>query len=113
MNKKEELREVILSYAFEGGITYWCDHVCAKGEIKQEDEDLYMSDLGAKGYTLLLSDAEEDAVYKLKPGDLDNAIKWYFSERDLEDIESCMNRVDDVVADEIVQHAVFGEVVYG
>ena len=104
----------IVGTALDCGISYWC----RKAEVV-EDEYFgeYASDQISRGGSLRLYDLEDDSVYllnlsgflsgfkKLVESDLD---EWGVIDGDR--VDCC--QVDAVVADQIVQFAVFGEVVY-
>lgn len=105
----------IMVAALEGGINYWCDEAAVEdGEYLGK----YASDQISRGGTLLLHDTDEDAYRKL---DLEKFLKgfklWLENGGDQygavqgHEVDCC--NIDAGCADEIVQYALFGEVVYG
>lgn len=105
----------IMAGALEGGIAYWCD----SAEVVESDYfGEYASEQIARGGSLRLHDCEEDEVHIL---DLENFIegfkKWlmlgYDQHGAVRDgkIDTC--NIDASDADCIVQHALFGNVIYG
>ncbi len=105
----------IMVAALEGGINYWCDEAAVEGG---EYLGKYGSDQISRGGTLLLHDTDEDAYRKL---DLEKFLKgfklWLENGGDQygavqgHEVDCC--NIDAGCADEIVQYALFGEVVYG
>lgn len=105
----------IMVAALEGGINYWCDEAAVEGG---EYLGKYASDQISRGGTLLLHDTDEDAYRKL---DLEKFLKgfklWLENSGDQygavqgHEVDCC--NIDAGCADEIVQYALFGEVVYG
>ena len=105
----------IMVAALEGGINYWCDEAAVEGG---EYLGKYASDQISRGGTLLLHDTDEDAYRKLylekflkgfklwleNGGDQYGAVQGH-------EVDCC--NIDAGCADEIVQYALFGEVVYG
>ena len=105
----------IMVAALEGGINYWCDEAAVEGgEYLGE----YASDQISRGGTILLHDTDEDAYRKL---DLEKFLKgfklWLENGGDQygavqgHEVDCC--NIDAGCADEIVQYALFGEVIYG
>ena len=105
----------IMVAALEGGINYWCDEAAVEGG---EYLGKYASDQISRGGTLLLHDTDEDAYRKL---DLEKFLKgfklWLENGGDQygavqgHEVDCC--NIDAGCADEIVQYALFGEVVIG
>ena len=105
----------IMVAALEGGIKYWCYEAAVEGG---EYLGKYASDQISRGGTLLLHDTDEDAYRKL---DLEKFLKgfnlWLENGGDQygavqgHEVDCC--NIDAGCADEIVQYALFGEVVYG
>lgn len=101
----------IISTAFEGGINYWCDEAKVDGEYLGE----YASDQISRGGGIYLHDMEEESVYYLDINSFLYGLKLYLQENPelIENgtIDTC--NVDADVADQIIQYAVFKEVIYG
>lgn len=106
----------IMVTALEGGITYWCDHAeVVGGEYLGE----YASDQISRGGALRLYDAEEDKQYtltlpKLLKG-LEAFIKW---DRGAHEIVEPVGKIDTSkidaeIADQIIQFALFDDIIYG
>lgn len=105
----------IITTAFEGGITYWCD----RAQVMNGDNKHYASEQVSRGAAVILHDSEEDEKHVLTLGKfmrgLAKAIEGnYYSSYEWfnkDSIDTC--NVDAEVADVIVQLALFDEVVYG
>ena len=105
----------IVATALEGGINYWC----CKAEVVGEYLGDYASEQIARGGSLKLYDAEDDQVYDLNLDKLLKGIKLaiesqYFDEYDwyaANELDCCS--IDAMVADCIIQCALFDDVIYG
>ena len=126
-NITDEQLDDIMCAALEGGITYWCDEAKVVGDYLGE----YAHEQIARGGQLILSDSEEGKTYELNKEKLLKGLELYLTNggdaeiasREIVDtaevaaatyeytIDTC--EVDAVVADEIVQYALFGDVIYG
>ncbi len=126
-NITDEQLDEIMCTALEGGITYWCDEAKVVGDYLGE----YAHEQIARGRQLILSDSEEGKTYELNKEKLLKGLELYLTNggdaeiasREIVDtaevaaatyeytIDTC--EVDAVVADEIVQYALFGDVIYG
>jgi len=108
----DEVMDDIMATALEGGINYWCD----KG-VKVKDGDYkgakYASDVISKGGVLNVNGIDVDRAKLLK------GIQMYIDNGNQEGIINFADRevecdnIDAIVADVIVQFAVYGEIVYG
>ena len=125
-NITDEQLDEIMCTALEGGITYWCDEAKVVGDYLGE----YAHEQIARGGQLILSDSEEGKTYELNKEKLLKGLELYLTNggdaeiasREIVDtaevaaatyeytIDTC--EVDAVVADEIVQYALFGDVIY-
>lgn len=104
----------IMVAALEGGITYWC----FKAEVVGEYLGKYASEQISRGGMLKLYDIENGDKYWL---DRENFLKgfrlWIENGGDQygavqgSEVDCC--NIDAGCADEIIQYALFGEVVYG
>lgn len=107
----------IMCIALEGGITYWCEKVEVVGGYLGE----FASDQISRGGTLILFDSEEDKQYELTKEKLINGILMYLKQPVGDDFLEMVDHklhldtacVDAIVADAIVQYALFNEIVYG
>lgn len=126
-NITDEQLDEIMCTALEGGITYWCDEAKVVGDYLGE----YAHEQIARGGQLILSDSEEGKTYELNKEKLLKGLELYLTNggdaetasREIVDtaevavptyeytIDTC--EVDAAVADEIVQYALFGDVIYG
>lgn len=105
-------------------IWYWCSEAEVVGQYLGE----YASEQISHGGVLKLHDIEEDAVYELNLEKMLTGIrKWLENEGDrygslfmdrsdsgeerIYRIDPCS--IDGPMADEIVQYAIFGEIIYG
>lgn len=93
----------IMTTALEGGITYWCDQAITDVDL----EDNYLSEMLTKGATIKLHDAEEDKWHELTLEKLLKAMGETYFIVDMYDAEDAED------ADQVVQHAIFGEAIYG
>ena len=104
----EELVDDILVAAFEGGINYWCEKI-TYDVLNVPDDAEYASEIVSKGGTIYLH--HEDGKSDLDLDKFVNGIKLYC------EANGCLpNAVhedhDANDADQIVQYAIFGEVVF-
>lgn len=105
----------IIATAFEGGINYWCKEAEVVGDYLGE----FASDQISRGGVVRLYDAENDDVYELTLDKVLKAIQRAYSERWFCDYEWCNGEtidtynVDAMVADAIVQLALFDDVIFG
>ena len=111
----EEDIDDIMCCALEGGINYWCCEAEVVGEYLGE----YGSEQISRGGKLKLHDAESDDVWELT---LDKFLKgfklWIENGRDeygaLKSYGGVdTGEIDATCADEIVQFALFNEIVFG
>ena len=104
----------IMSAALDGGINYWCEKAEVDGDYLGE----YASEQISRGGNLKLYDSEDDKVYTLTREKLLEGIQKYLADPnkpydilDGHTIDCCI--VDDVVADIMIQYAIFGDLIYG
>ncbi len=120
----EDIDDICCS-ALEGGITYWCDRC----DVVEDYLGKYASDQISRGGKLRLRtmepwDDEDTEWYELDQDKLLKGLKMYLmdpnkpygiitmdDENDKWVIDTGM--VDAVVADMIVQYALFNEIIYG
>ena len=111
---QEDIDDIVCT-ALEGGINYWCCEAEVVGDYLGE----YASDQISRGGKLKLYDAESDDVWELN---LDNFLKgfklWVKEGYDQYDavqedgtVDCC--EIDAACADEIIQFALFDEIVFG
>lgn len=105
----------IMSCALEGGINYWCD----EAEVIEEKR---VADWGheqiARGGVLVLHDAESEDTWELNLDKFLNGFKLWieaggdqYNAIEKGEVDCC--NIDAGCADEIVQYALFGELVFG
>lgn len=112
----------IMSYALDGGITYWCGRVEVVGTCLGD----YASDQISRGGTLRLYDIEdEDEVYELTKEKFLQGVRLFLVtptfnfwrtvklEGDDKFYINCCGVMDAEDADAIIQYALFGEIIYG
>lgn len=111
---QEDIDDIVCT-ALEGGINYWCCEAEVVGDYLGD----YASDQISRGGKLKLYDAESDDVWELN---LDNFLKgfklWveegydeYNAVQEDGTVDCC--EIDAACADEIVQFALFDEIVFG
>ncbi len=94
--------DYLIDAAFYGGITYWCDTI--RYDKKPDTEVKAMSEALTKGGIIGIHDGEEDKWHELT---LEKVLQAIADEQvDFDDYDS-------LVADNVVQRAIFGEVIYG
>ncbi len=96
----QEQVDDIVATALEGGITYWCDSAYAEPVINNK----YASEMLSLGSTIKLHNSEDNEWYDLTLNDL---------LKSLGDTKFDFNNYDSLDVDQVVQKAIFGEVVYG
>lgn len=122
----EDIDDIVCT-ALEGGITYWADEAKVMGEYLGE----YGHEQIARGgqlkiHTMEPFDDEETEDYLLDKEKLLAGLKMYLENPEKPYDITCVNhlrgktevildtcQVDGVVADMIVQYALFGEQIYG
>lgn len=103
----------IMCASLEGGVTQlWCSEARVVGDYLGE----YASDQISRGGSLIFYDLEEDAEYELTLDKFMKGLAKYVAEGPeniLDDgwVEPC--DVDAIIADAIVQYALFDDVIYG
>ncbi len=113
LNITDEQIDDIMCTALEGGIAYWCSEAQPVGEYLGE----WAHEQIARGGRLTLTDSEEGTTHELDKEKLLKGLELYLTNGgDAEivregTIDTC--EVDAIAVDEIVQYALFGEVVYG
>ena len=104
----------IMDTAFYG-ITYWCGNAEVVGEYLGE----FASEQISRGGTIKLHDYEEDEIYELNIEKFINGFKLWIQNGDDEygalnaDGTVDTSEIDAIMADMIIQYAIFGEVIYG
>lgn len=105
----------IVTTAFEGGINYWCNRAEVVGEYLGE----FASDQISRGGVILLHDAENEDIYELTLEKVLKGIQKACAERWAYENEWCNGEtidtynVDAMVADIIIQLALFDDVIFG
>lgn len=114
VNLSQQDIDDIMAAALEGGINYWC----RKAEVVGDYLGEYASEQISREGTLLLYDAESDDRWELTLFKFLTGFKmWLEDGRDkygaVEQGEVDCCNIDAGCADEIVQYALFGEVMFG
>ena len=92
----------LLADAFHSGISYWCDEL--RFDREPDTKVSAMSEALTKGAIIGVHDSEEDEWHSVS---LNMVLQAIADEQvDFEDYDS-------LVADAVVQRAIFGEVIYG
>lgn len=107
----------LVSTAFEGGINYWCTKAepgTATGALVEGAD--YLSDVITRGGTVYLYDDDPSEgsgkTYALTLDKLLNGLALYI-DRNLARSDGIPDVLDANGADQVIQYAVFGEVIYG
>lgn len=102
--------DYLIDAAFYGGITYWCDTI--RYDKEPDTEVKAMSEALTKGGIIGIHDSEE---YVPETGEYG---RWH--ELTLEKVLQAIadeqvdfDDYDSLVADNVIQRAIFGEVIYG
>ena len=110
---QEDVDDIMCS-ALEGGISYWC----RKAEVVGKYLGEYANDQISRGGALRLYDSEEDEVYELTLEKFLEGFKlWVFGGYDTygavsyNEVDTC--EIDSEKADQIIQLALFEEIIYG
>lgn len=109
---EQDIDDIMVS-ALEGGINYWC----WKAEVVGEYLGDYASEQISRGGSLKLYDMESGEKLWLNREKFLNGFKlWFESNGDrysvIDGNEVDTSRIDGVTADEIIQFAVFDDVIY-
>lgn len=108
--------DTIMAIALDNGATYWCDRAEVIGG---EYLGVYASDQISRGGDLRLYDAEEDKQYILTLDKFLKGLETFITvdrgEHEIVDRDGKINvrKIDREIADQIIQFALFGEVIYG
>ena len=105
----------IMSTALEGGITYWCDRCSVVGRYLGE----YASEQIARGGTLRLRDCETGELFFLSLTKFVKGLKMFLEDnvyrlplvKEYDGLHLDCLDADD--ADQIIQYALFDEIVFG
>lgn len=110
---QQDIDDIVVG-ALEGGITYWC----FKAEVVGDYLGKYASEQISRGGKLKLYDSENGEKYWLDLEKFLNGFKlWVENGGDQygavqgHEVDCC--NIDAGCADEIIQYALFGEVIYG
>ena len=106
-----DMIDAVMTTALEGGINYWCRSATPQKE-KWFEEVEYASEALSKGIDIMLVDSDDpNETYILTKEKFGQGVQKYFennptSDRDLE-------YFDAEQADQVVQYALFGKIVFG
>lgn len=112
---KEDINSILMS-AFAGGIERWCGDVSADGKLLGEN----MCEHIEKGGSLIFYDSCEGRDVVLTKGKMLQGIRMYAEKPVYGDIFEIVDhelridcgQVDELIADAIVQYALFTEILY-
>lgn len=119
---KQDVDDIMVS-ALEGGINYWCDRVTVDGEYLGE----YASDQISRGGKLNIHliepfDEYDTVLYKLDIEKFKNGFKLWLENGGyrygsiigalIEDCKVNCGQIDACCADEIIQYALFGDLIF-
>jgi hypothetical protein len=105
----------LLTTAFEGGINYWCKKVEIDLPPLNAPKDFYLSDVISYGGTLKLIDEDEDGESEfliLTAEKMIAGIEQY-CKLNAVNLKDLLDYHDAESADQIVQYALFNELIYG
>jgi len=103
---KQDINDIMVT-ALEGGINYWC--LGAMPENPQErKEGEYLSDILSKGKDIMLMD-DFGKEHFLTLDNFKKGFKMFQKDNQVEDAGD----IDADFADQIIQYAIFGEIIYG
>ncbi len=100
----QEQIDDIMADALHTAISYWCGEVRYRKHFEPKEEVKYMSDALTRGAVIQLWDFEEEKWLNL---DLHRLIEAFGK------IQFPFDDYDNNNVDELIQTAVFGEVIYG
>lgn len=104
----------ICNVAFEGGIDHWCSNILLDTiPVKFKGEVDFIEEVIALGGSIKLTDKESEETYILTPDNFNSGLQLYLDENytDL-DIPFDLDNLDADMADQIIQYALFGEMVF-
>lgn len=107
----EDINDLMVT-ALEGGINYWCNKVKIKLLPEGCDENTYATDIISLGGVLELHDDEAEEKYDLNLSKFLNGVKIACERNGFGSGADLMNAQDALIADEIIQFALFGEQQY-
>ena len=110
----QDIDDIMVS-ALEGGVTYWC----CEAEVVEEKR---VADWGheqiARGGALILHDAESDDCWELNLEKFISGVKLWIEQGYADEVDAIdgnkidCGQVDSIQADNIVQLALFGDIVF-
>lgn len=104
-----EMINAVITTALEGGINYWCRSAIPQGNLNEGE---YASDCVSRGVDLLLMDSEDnDESYLLTKENFTQGVQKYFENNPTTDRD--IEYMDAEEADQVIQYAVLGEIVFG
>lgn len=107
----------LLTTAFEGGINYWCGDVEIELPPMNAPKDFYLSDVISYGGSLKLTELDEDEEgesedWILTAEKVIAGIEKYCALNSIA-LATLLDNHDAESADQIVQYALFNELIYG
>lgn len=116
---QQDIDDIMVS-AFEGGINYWCRRVVVQGDYLGEYASEQISRGGKLAIWLYEPFEDDKTCYVLDRDKFLAGFKlWIESDGDsydtIDDSDGSVDcgQIDAICADEIIQYALFGEVVFG
>jgi hypothetical protein len=107
----EQMNDLMVT-ALEGGINHWCNKAVIAYVPKNQKENVkYASDAIGFGGSLILYDAESDDKWRLTQRNFLDGVRMEV-ERSGMTFDELYENHDADTADNIVQFALFGEIVY-
>ena len=100
----------LLSTAFEGGISYWCQEV---NILVNPSNSMLTADVLINGGVLEFVDAEDDTErWNMSLDQFLLGVKFEIENNDRNSVDELMDDYDADVADNIIQYALFGKLVF-
>lgn len=113
INIEDQHIDDLMVTALEGGINYWCRQVRVI-KFPEGIDDIIASDVISKGGELKLWDAEDDEeTWILTLEMFLEGIKMYCIANGETNMDDLMDNHDACTADQIMQYALFKEIVFG
>jgi len=106
----QQIVDDICCAAFEGGINYWCTEMIKVDEFPEGAT--HASDVISRGGSIEIFDGEEERWHKLTLSSFLKGLKEELMDRRIT-LQDFYDNHDASDADNVIQRALFGEVIYG